>query len=191
MASLRKDVSVPWSRLSDQIMRIHATFAGVKNEQLQISDRILTEFVLQAMDGDQRYSIDVSMIRRTRPVPTLEIVMAELTSRASKIESKGAGRRPLTGLVAEAEDTIVAADVGGDDGLDGFVTVHYKGGKSKEKNMTSRASSLGKLEIVNLGTNAASPMISELPVDVQNAEVLTVCLIAIFEIGGWLLKRRK
>jgi hypothetical protein len=103
MASLRKDTSTAWSKLSDQIMGIQASLSQVKNNSLKVGDQVLLQFVLRAMESDPRYALELSMIRRVSPLPSLEHVMAEFTAKAAQIEGKGQPRG-LTGLAVQQQE---------------------------------------------------------------------------------------
>jgi hypothetical protein len=52
MAALRKDSSTPWTQLSAMIMEVHSTLKGIKDGDFAMGNRVLTEFVLNAMDSD-------------------------------------------------------------------------------------------------------------------------------------------
>jgi hypothetical protein len=103
MASLRKDPTTPWSQISTQIMDVQSSLRQVKPDSLKVGEQVLLQFVLQAMESDPRYALDLAMIRRAKPLPPLEHVMAEFTAKAAKIEGKGQPRG-LTGLAAQEQE---------------------------------------------------------------------------------------
>ena len=85
IVSLRKTTDTPWSAIVQAVSAARATMAQCTEPELCIHDRLVTEYLLRALDSDPRYAVEVALIRRD--VPALATVLATLSTAAASIEA--------------------------------------------------------------------------------------------------------
>ena len=111
MANLRKDHSVPWSRLAAQVTEISAVISSNKQQGMMVGDQLLPEFLLRAMEGDARWATELALMRKREKTPPLDVIMTEFTKASNTVEAS-TRKAALTGLPAVASPGATAGPTG-------------------------------------------------------------------------------
>jgi hypothetical protein len=102
MTKLKKTPNKRWADLVKEIKLLQESFSSVEDEGMRVGDRMLAEFVMQDLESDPDYAVEVSMLRKERGGIQLDRIIADIGRRALSVEA-GKATLTLSGLQAKVE----------------------------------------------------------------------------------------
>jgi hypothetical protein len=95
MATLTKK-GKSWQEFINTVAKIRNVLDRESDPEWQIGKQLLPGFILRAMEGDPKFDVELTLLRRTRPTPDVNHIMSTLGTKARELSK---GQPSLSGYV--------------------------------------------------------------------------------------------